>query len=226
MTTAAEVRAKLGTLLVSADRITSRPGIATGWTAFDEHLIWQGLPQGELTLFSGEAGLGATTLWAQAAARVTTNKRWCAWVNAANTRICPWALRQLGIDFRYFMIVGPSRDREQLLWVLQEIISLSLFELIGCDLGELHLRAHQFIKLRRSVQHASVALVMLSPHPIPYAVNSFSLALEFTTGDVCLTRALHRPTPLILPRRNVYADLMPQLAQSRTSRSGRDLLNI
>ncbi len=213
MATAEDLRAELGPLLISADRVQPRMGIRTGWAALDEYLIWQGLPKGHLSLFAGVSGLGATTLWAQAAAQVTAKKQWCAWMNAGGVEICPWALRKMGVDFRQFMIVGPPRDSEQLLWALQEIISLSLFELIGCDLGEIRLRAHQFVKLKQLVQKAGVALVILSPRPFPYATTTFSLALEFSASGVRLSRALHRPTPFILPRRNTYADLMPRLIQ-------------
>jgi len=226
MTTAEKIKAELGPLLVSADRVRPRLGVGTNWPALDEYLIWKGLPKGALSLFTGASGLGATTLWAQAAALVTKNRQWCAWMNSADSEICPWALRKIGVDFRHFMIVGPPRDTEQFLWALQEIISLSLFELIGCDLGLLRLRAHQFVKLRQLVQKANVALVILSPRPFPYATSTFSLVLEFGTGGVRLSRALHRPIPFVLPRRDTYADLMPQLAQSGTSGGGRNLPHV
>ena len=226
MATAADLKAELGPLLIAADRVQPRMGLRTGWTALDEYLIWQGLPKGALSLFVGLSGLGATTLWAQAAAQVTAKKQWCAWISAGDIGLCPWALRKLGVDFRHFMVVGPPRDGEQLLWALQEIISLSLFELIGCDLGEVRLRGHQFVKLRQLAQRAGVAVVILSPRPFPNATTNFPLILEFSAGGVRLARALHRPTPFVLPRRDTYADLMPLLTQGRAPGHRRNLSDL
>lgn len=223
MTTAEEVKAKLGPLLLSADRVVPPQGVPTGWSAFDHFVLWGGLPKGSLSLFRGVRGLGATTLWAQAAAQATQKKKWCAWVNAPEVDLCPWALRRLRLDFRYFMVVGAPRHNEEWLWSLQEILSLSLFELIACDVGRLQLRAHQLVKLKTLVSRSQCALVLLSSHSQSYPTTTFALVMDFMLSEVRLSRALHRPTPFVLPRRDTYADLMPQLAQSRTARSGRDL---
>jgi hypothetical protein len=226
------LRAELGPLLIPADRVRPYAGVATGWAAFDEFVIWQGLPKGALTLFSGSPGFGATTLWAQAAARVTAAtdgggaNRWAAWVSGPEARLCPWALKKTGVDFRRLLVVGAPKDEEQLVWALREILTLSLFDLVGCDLGGLRLSASHLVKIKRLVEQARCALVLLSSRPLPFSSSSFAVALEFRASGVRLSRALHRPTPLVLPRRDTYADLMPELAQVRAAGRGRNLPDV
>jgi hypothetical protein len=222
-TTAEDLKAELGTQLIPADRVKPHMGVPTGWRAFDEFVLWHGLPKGALSLFYGASGFGATTLWSQTAALVTQNNRWCTWISSSREELCPWALKKLGVNFRHFMLVGAPRNSDQLLWALQEVLSLSLFEFIGCDLGDIRLRAHQLVKIKRLVQRAQCSLVLLAPRPFPYATSTFAVVMEFMTDGVRLSRALHRPTPFVLPRRDSYADLMPELAQVRAARGGRDV---
>ena len=47
------------------------------------------------------------------------------------------------------MMWSSSVDSKQLLWAMQELMSLCLFEMIGCDLGALRLKDHQLLKLKK-----------------------------------------------------------------------------
>jgi hypothetical protein len=221
-----ELKERLGGLLVEESRLGRQPGVATGWSALDEFVIWGGLPKGALTLFVGTDGLGATSLWAQTAAQVTREKRWGAWVQGSGARLCPWTLRKLGVDLQNLVIVDLPTGDDRWGWVLEELLSLSLFDLIGFDLGDRQLKYHQLKKLRAAAKRGACALTLLSSVYRSAWQPAFSLVLEFGRNQVRLTRALHRPTPHLLPRRDTYADLMPQLSQSREASNGGDFSHV
>jgi hypothetical protein len=109
--------------------------------------------------------------------------------------------------------VSSPRDDKQLLWALQELMSLCLFEMVGCDLGPLRLREHQVLKLKKLAMRYQTALVLFSS---TLTLSPFySLVLHFHGRDVVVRRALHRLTPHTLERRDLYADTLPQLATGR-----------
>ena len=48
---------------VSAENLQPPAGVPTGVNTLDDFLLWKGVPKGDLTLFQGSPGTGATSLW-------------------------------------------------------------------------------------------------------------------------------------------------------------------
>ena len=220
-TSFADLRRELGAQLVRAEQVKPPPGLSTGWPKLDQYLLWHGFPKGEVSLLVSEAG-GATTLWEQSAAKVTAQQQWVAWVNGPSSQLTPWSLRHRQVDLSKLLCVSPPTDTKQLLWVLQELMSLCLFELIGCDLGSLWLKEHQVLKLKKLAARYQTGLVLLTSSPAAYVQKSsfYALILQFHNHQVIVSRAQHRPTPYTLDRRDLYADTLPQLAAGRRALCG------
>lgn len=214
-----ELRRELGPRLRSAEQVAPPPGVSSGWTALDRFLLWQGFPKSAVSLLVSESG-GATTLWLKSAALVTKARQWSAWVNAPDRSLTSWGLQHRSVQLDRFIYVSAPQDERQLLWMLQELMSLDLFELIGCDLGSWEFRDHQILKLKKLALRHQTALVVCRQKP-PRRLSSFySLILHFHQQQVKVVRALHRPTPHILERRDLYADTLPQLAAGRRALCG------
>lgn len=210
----AELKELLGEgAFTTPEKVLAKPGCSTGLAALDNFLLWKGFPKGALSLISGEVGLGGTHLWLQAAATLTQADKWVAWMNGAESELNGAAVRKLKLD-KLLWISSPV-DVKQKLWAIQEVCSLSLFDLVGCDLEEHHLKAGQILKLKKIALRYQTALVLFSrtqkSHPF------FSLAIEMTSKNLCVVRALHRPTPHLIERRELYADTLPQLAAGRSA---------
>jgi len=214
-----ELKRELGTRLLSSEQVSPLPGLPTGWGHLDRHLLWHGIPKGALTLLVSEAG-GATDLWIRTAAQVTQAGQWVAWVNDADLLLTPWILRHRKVDLSKLLCVAQPRDEKQLLWALQELMSLSLFELVGCDLGELHLRESQVLKLKKMAMRYQTGLVLLTRAKSVHLSSFYSLILSFQKNHVIVNRSLHRPTPFTLERRDLYADTLPLLAAGRRALCG------
>jgi hypothetical protein len=128
-------------------------------------------------------------------------------------------LRRAQADLSKILVVAPPHDERQLLWVLQELMAQCLFEIIGCDLGEMRLRDHHILKLKRLAARYQTALVLQTRQPV--RVSSFySLILRFQKEQVVVQRALHRSTPHDFERRELYADTLPLLAAGRRALGG------
>ncbi|HMN67943.1 MAG TPA: hypothetical protein PKC28_05325 [Bdellovibrionales bacterium] len=214
-----ELRRELSAQLVSPARVAPPPGLSTRWPKLDRYLLWQGLPKSALTLLVSEAG-GATTLWQQSAGSVTKNGQWAAWIGDRQASFTPWSLRHRGVVLSRLLMVSPPSDEKQLLWAMQELMSLCLFELIGCDLGPLTLREHQLLKLKKLAMRYQTAVVFVSRQPRILKSSSYALVLHFLKEQVHVERALHRPTPHTFERRDLYADTLPLLATGRRALCG------
>lgn len=206
-----ELIQELGLRLKRPEQIAPPPGLSTGWLSLDRFLLWHGFPKSALTLMIREAG-GATTLWMQSAARVTSAGHWVAWIEDRECSLTPWSLRHRGVDLSRLLYVSQPTDERQMLWALQELMSLDLFEMIGCNLGSLRLREFQLLKLKKLALRHGVALVLLSRASTVLRSPLHSLVLRFEKDFVHVDRALHRPTPHTLERRDLYADTLPLLA--------------
>jgi hypothetical protein len=219
----AELKKQLGeSALVAPEKVQSRPGCATGIASFDNFLLWKGFPKGALSLIQGEVGLGSTHLWLQAAAQLTHAGKWAAWINGKESQINGAAARKLKLD--KFICISAPADLRQRFWALQEVCSLCLFDLVGCDLESESLKIGQILKLKKIALRYQVALVLFSrtqkTHPF------FSLAIEMTSKNLKVVRALHRPTPHLIERRELYADTLPQLAAGRNAFRRRKLSHL
>lgn len=155
-------------------------GIETGMAELDRFLFWHGIPKGALTLFNGALGTGATSLWIDAAAKTLAAGKWVVWINR-DVPLSPLPLQHKGMNLGHFVSVEAPEDTEKLFWLLQELMSAQLFDLIGCDLSELNLRneralvasdrggragatikEHQLRKLQAQARESNSALVFLS----------------------------------------------------------------
>lgn len=204
---------------IESDQVTPPAGIPTGWNKLDHHLLWNGFPKKSLSLLLSDAG-GATTLWTQAAAQVTSQGQWAAWINDDQSYLHPWNLRHKGVDLSRLLCVSTPSSEKQLVWALQELMSLSLFELVGCNLGNLCLRESQVMQLKKLAIRYQTAVVFLSRNSSLQRSSFYSLILHFQRDHVQIDRALHRPTPHILERRDLYADTLPQLSAGRQALCG------
>ncbi len=214
-----QLKKQLGSKLIAYHRASSSSGLPTGDAEFDQFLAWKGLPKTGLSYFYGDYGLGATSLGLQAASNCLTEKKWVAWLGQSALSLCPWPLVQKGIPLSQFLMVSANPDQpKQLLWIIQELLSLSLFDLILCDLGESKIKTHQLMKLNKLMRQQNCGLLFLSSKA-PYSSCLFSLVVQFSANFFTIERALHRPTPHILQRRSPHANLMPQFAKERKSLS-------
>lgn len=206
----AELREELGELLRGVDQLQPPDGLSTGVEVFDDFLLWRGIPKGDLSLFLGRPGTGATSLWLKTAQKIHAQKKWVAWVNS------DWDLlpnsplaRELRLD--RLLVVKKPKENQQLFWILQELISSSLFEMVGCHLPEALLRNHQLQKLKKLARVHHVALVLVS-HAKNWSVNPiFGLVIECGREYFTVRRALHRPTPFTVSGGMVHSDLLGQL---------------
>jgi hypothetical protein len=215
----ANLKCELGPKLLHPEQVAPPPGVATGWAKLDRYLLWHGFPKGGVSLLVSDAG-GATSLWEQSAARLTASGQWVAWVDGPDSRLTPWSLRHRGVDLSKVLCVSSPADPNQAMWALQELMSLCLFEMIGCDLGASWLKEHQVLKLKKLALRYGTALVLFTSGGRVLKSSFYSLILHFEKRRTVVHRALHRPTPYFLERRDFYADTLPLLGTERRSLSG------
>lgn len=214
-----ELKKQLGPKLIPDAQVTPPPGLATGWAQLDRYLLWRGLPKGALTLLLSEAG-GATDLWVRTASPVTRAGQWVAWINDSDSELTPWLLRRREMDLAKLLVVSAPKDTKQCLWAMQELLSLCLFEVVGCDLGRLHFSEVQALKLSRLARRYQTAVVLISRDLRPPRSSVYSLVMSFARQQVTVSRAQHRPAPYTLERRDLYADTLPLLAAGRRALCG------
>jgi len=219
------LRRELGSLLVHSDCVTPPDGVSTGWKPLDQFLIWKGYPKAAVSLMIRDAG-GATTLWQRSAAQLTQKGQWAAWVDGPTATLNPWSLRQGGVNLAKMLSISAPKNERQALWVLQELMSLCLFELIGCDFGPHALKEGQVRQLKKLALRYQTALVLLTDQRQAVRSSFYSLILEFRKDNVLIHRALHRPTPHLLERKELYADTLPQLAAGNQAFGGRELSHL
>ncbi len=206
-----DLKQKLSNSLVSLQQLRPPAGVATGVDVIDDFLLWRGIPKGDITLLSGKPGAGATSLWIQSAAKLQAEKKWAAWINS-DWELMPSALKAKNINLEKLLVVSKPQDNAQLFWILQEMISSTLFDLIGLHVQEGSLKIHQLQKLKKLARTHQVALVIIS-HAKTWATNPlFSLVIDCQGDFYTVKRALQRPTPFTIPGGLVHADLMSQLA--------------
>lgn len=214
-----ELKKQLG--LIADFQVKSPDGAPTGISLFDDFLIWKGLPKGELSLLSGRLGSGASSLWLTAAACAHRAGKWTAWINS-DSNLLPSALKQKEIDFSKFLVVNKPQELRKLFWLVQELVTSSLFELIACPAEGF--KSHQLKKLKTLARTHHVALVMiltssevtnrsqLRQNQLLLSDSIFSLVVECSRDFFVIKRALHRPTPFFIQGSQIYADLMPRIS--------------
>ena len=210
------LKEKLAKELVPLQQLRPPAGVATGVDVIDDFLLWRGIPKGDLTLLSGKPGAGATSLWIQTAAKVQAEKKWAAWINS-DWELLPSSLTHKKMRLDKLLVVSKPKENSQLFWILQEMISSTLFEIIGLHVDEGSLKIHQLQKLKKLARTHQVALVIIS-HAKTWALNPlFSLVIDCQGDFFTIKRAAHRPTPFTIPGGLVHADLMSQLTANSRS---------
>ncbi len=204
-----QLRQTLGLQLQNTKLLKQPEGIPTGWTALDQFLLCNGFPKGALTALTGHLGLGATSLWVGAATHVLQRGRWAAWIDR-EAQLFPLTLWQKDVDLSRLVTIEAPQDKRKLLWLLQELMASTLFDLIGCDLNDrdagFDLREHQLRKLQSQARSLKTVLVFCTGQRQLRCSSLFSLVIRFSRHEICIERALHRPTPHLLPRRITYAN--------------------
>lgn len=205
-----QLRERLGPSLKTLSQLKPPEGISTGVAPLDHFLLWRGIPKGDISLFLGQPGTGATSLWLHTVREIHKQDRWAAWINS-EWRLVPGALLARGLNLERLLVVDRPEKKEDLFCILQEMISSSLFELIGCHLPEALLKNHQLKKLKNLARLHKVALVFVS-HVRNWRMNSlFGLVIECDRDRITVKRALHRPVPFSVAGSAVLADMRPDL---------------
>ncbi|WII72227.1 recA protein [Bdellovibrio sp. 22V] len=195
---------------VSAENLQPPAGLPTGVRVFDDFLLWRGIPQGDLSLFQGLPGTGATSVWVRIVQNVHAQNKWAAWVNGSDSQLFPAHLSHHKLNLKKLLVVKEPKETEQLFWLLQELITSSLFEVIGCHLKELFLKNHQLQKLKRLCRLHKVALIFVNQKPTKFINPLYSLMVNFQRDFITVQRALHRPTPFNISGSMVHANFMHQ----------------
>lgn len=202
--------------LIEAENLKSSPGISTGWSALDSFVASGGFPCGEISLIEAREGLGATTLWLEAAAKQTAQHSRVAWLNSPLDereafQLHPPTAFQRGVDLRKLFLVDTPTSRSRL-WILQELLNSKLFSLVGCDLGDVHLPLRECRSLLMQARRSGAAVVLFDRKQRSSLGRSVaSLVLKFENPHVELIRAAHRPTPQCLTtqqRRTRHVDFI------------------
>ncbi len=218
------LREKFSSSLSSLEQLRPPEGLATGIDVFDDFLLWGGLPKGDLTLLNGksdaEATSLATSIWMNTAQKIHAENKAVAWINS-DSELLTSDLVQKKFNLKKLSTVKrPKEDQKEaqnIFEVLQELISSSLFELVGCHLPETLLKNQQLQKLKKLARIHQVALVIISPakqwanHPL------FSLVIDCARDFFTVKRALHRPTPFFIQGSVIHANFRNQFTSSARS---------
>lgn len=216
LTSLEKLRESLSSQIIPLENLRPPAGLPTGLDVFDDFLLWRGIPKGDISLFHGQPGAGATSLWAHSVKKIHEQNKWAAWINS-EWELMPSYLIQKNLKLNRLLVVKKPQDNQQLFWVLQELITSSLFESVGCHLKEGSLKNHQLQKLKKLARQYQVALVIIS-HGRTWLQNPlFALVIDCSRDFFTIKRALHRPTPFSISGSAIYEDLMPQLTSGARS---------
>lgn len=217
------LKAELGSALKRPESIKAPQGVATGYKDFDTFLIWQGLPKGEISLFVSAPGLGATTVLSHTCSQVTLKDQWAAWIDHPEYTLCPWTLKRHGSKLNQLFVVSSPSSEKQLIWTISELCSLSLFEILICDVSSFTLKRHHLVKIKQLAKRYHVAVVFRDEKPQPFLLSFYAVAVRFQQHFLEIQRAQHRPTPMRMERRIIYENFMPQLTEARKAFRRREL---
>jgi hypothetical protein len=216
-----DLQLKHGMKLIDPQNLKSSSGVGTGWSALDSFVASGGFPCGEISLVEAPEGLGALTLWLEAAALLTQNNSRVAWLNSALDdrepfELHPPAALHRGVDLQKLFLVNLPASQKRL-WVLQELLNSKLFSLVGCDLGEVRIPLRECRSLLTQARRSGAAVVFFDRAPtassakkaFPSPARSIaSLVLKFESSGVEIIRAAHRPVPQHLQRRDRHVDFI------------------
>ena len=206
--------------LLRDDQVKPSAGLATGCIALDDFLASGGFPCGEISLLEAAEGAGACTLWLECVARIAQSGRRAAWVEG-DFQLNPVSAFHRGVDLRNLFIVGAGGQKSPThrLWILQELFSSNLFDIIGCDLGGARLPLRESRSLLTQARRSGTALVIFSRHSRAAQHETASVVLSFsdvhTNKNIHVLRAAHRPVPSQIKRRPQHVDFITGPIDSR-----------
>ena len=205
-----ELREKFQTHLVSEESLRPPEGLPTGMRAFDDFLFWKGLPKGEITLISSEPGFGGSSLWLQTVEELHKQGKWAAWINS-EWQLFPTPDLRERLRWDRLLVVKNPKEAKRFFWVLQEILTSGLFDLIGCHLPQFFLKTHQLLKLKNLARLHKVSLVLVTLcRPRLHAL--FALIIECGERGVLVLRAQHRAVPHRIEGAFSYARPLPAIS--------------
>ena len=193
-------------------------GIATQIRELDQFLFSRGIPRGDLSLFSGFSGCGATLVWSKAAQECQKAGQAVAWISG-QCDLFPWGVGPYELNKeRLFFVRAQGHKKEKLFWLLQEMITSRLFALIGCHDWPDMLQNHQLMKLKKLARQNRVSLVFIENKVRKFFArwSVWSCSIEFTRDFITVHRAEHRPTPFIISGRVLYDYFVPYLGITRS----------
>ncbi|MEO0336894.1 MAG: hypothetical protein AAF202_10890, partial [Pseudomonadota bacterium] len=217
------LKAELGNSLKQPHQIKTPQGVPTGYRELDQFLIWNGLPKGEVSLFVSQPGFGATTLLSQMCSQVTLRNQWAAWIDHPDYNLCPWVLKRQGCHLGKLLMVSAPQSEKQLIWAISELCSLSLFDIVVCNISHMTIKRHHLIKIKQLAKRYQVAVVFKDEKPQRFLMSFYAVAIQFKQQFLEIQRAQHRPTPMKMERRAIYENFMPQLTEAREAFRRREL---
>jgi hypothetical protein len=177
-------------------------GLSTGVDVIDDFLYWRGLPEGDLVLFHGKPGEGATRLWLQTAVRCRQRSQKSAWVGQPEEGVSS-LLHHLNIS-RIFTFSNDSAFE-----ALSDLIKSKEFTLIGCSLNHMSMCYQHLIHLKNLCQMFQVTLVFIGQSKHLLSQSVFPLVIDCEEDFLTIHKAVHRPTPLVISGQMIEHDLHP-----------------
>jgi hypothetical protein len=186
-------------------------GLSTGLSVLDNFFPWRGIPKGEISLFSGAPGTGATSLWLKAAGLINSQAKMAGWICSdlkLNSAPTP------NDNTQRIVVLNKTARTRCIFDVLQTMLKSDLFALIGCQLRKLNFKSSQLQELKNLAQKHQVALVFITESKEPLASSLFSLIVDCHHDFFTVQRAVQRPTPFTISASMIFSELMPQLTQT------------
>lgn len=208
-----ELSEKFSVQFLSENEVSPPEGLPTGIDSIDSYLLWGGLPKGDLSLIHGKPGTGATSVALSAIREVQKKGKWAAWINS-DWELVPSHLMKKKIDLRKLLVVKKPEQDEQLFWILQELITSSLFDLVSFHLREGILKWHQLQKLKKLARAHHVALVVISHADRLVIQPLFSFILDCQKEFMTIRRASHRPVPFTFLGGKIHANFVLELTSN------------
>lgn len=171
-----DVRALRAFLRSKAPFLGLREAIGTGVEGLDQ-ILNGGLPKASLTVITGLAGAGRTSLAARVLAARTQQGRPVAWVDGQSL-VYPPALDALGVDLERLLMVRAAADKAA--FAAEQIIDTGAFEVVVVSGLDQHLTASRARRLQTASEGARVATVIVADPPAADRLQGATLKLHLT----------------------------------------------
>jgi hypothetical protein len=154
-----------------------------------DRFLGGGWPKGRLVELSGNPGGGKTSLALRAAAEVTRDGRWAAYVDRGRT-LFPPAVERNGVDLSRFLWVRPG-DEAHCRWAAAELAQSGLFPLIVT--GEVFYHEQEARRLQLAVEKSGATAFLLTLPERRANLWAVSLHLDVRRGPASSLRLnVHR----------------------------------